>query len=232
MGRILRLADDTRLNPAQFENFSERPVNFYREIVHEQARSQRPSILSNQNSALRVPESEKRRQAADIERVKLESHEQGVAIGRKEAQQELAPALQLMEQYATMLAAERADVGAQFEEQLVNLATQMAEKILVAELKVKPELLAGIVKNAFRSISDAKQVTLRVHPQDLELLRSKTEEFAAGLSSAASFNLRPDESLMPGDCMIDSDVGSLDARLATQLASLKQQLETTLEKTL
>ena len=82
---------------------------------------------------------------------RLDGIEQGKAIGRESAQQELAPALELMQNYATMLAAERADLAARLESQLIALATQMAERILNAELSVKPELLAEIVKNAFRS---------------------------------------------------------------------------------
>lgn len=230
MGRVLKLAEDTRLERARFENFSDRPVNFFKEIVQDPMRAARPSVLTNPNVALRLPESEKRKQAVEVEKARLEGIEQGKSLGREVAQRELMPALELMQQYATMLAAERADLSARFEEQLVSLATQMAEKILNAELNVKPEMLVGIVKNALRSVTEAKQVTLRVHPQDLELLRAKTEEIAAGLSSTAVLDLRPDDSLRRGDCLVDSDIGSLDAKLETQLTSLKQQLEMSLEK--
>jgi len=230
MGRVLKLAEDTRLERARFENFSDRPVNFFKEIVQDPLRAARSSVLTNPNVALRLPESEKRKQAVEVEKARLEGIEQGKSLGREVAQRELMPALELMQQYATMLAAERADLSARFEEQLVSLATQMAEKILNAELNVKPEMLVGIVKNALRSVTEAKQVTLRVHPQDLELLRAKTEEIAAGLSSAAVLDLRPDDSLRRGDCLVDSDIGSLDAKLETQLTSLKQQLEMSLEK--
>ncbi len=212
MGRVLRLAEDIRLERARFENFSDRPVNFFKEIVQDPMRAARPSVLTNPNVALRLPESEKRKQAVEVEKARLEGIEQGKSLGREVAQRELMPALELMQQYATMLAAERADLSARFEEQLVSLATQMAEKILNAELNVKPEMLVGIVKNALRSVTEAKQVTLRVHPQDLELLRAKTEEIAAGLSSSAVLDLRPDDSLRRGDCLVDSDIGSLDAK--------------------
>jgi flagellar assembly protein FliH len=230
MGRILRISDDSRLNPAQFENFSERPVNFFREIVHDQPKSLK-TPLGESNFALRVPASEKRRHAADIERARLEGIEQGKAVGREAAQQELAPALELMQNYATMLAAERADLASHFESQLIALATQMAERILNVELSVKPELLSEIVKNAFRSLGEAKQVTVRVHPKDLALLKERAQEIAQHLASSAVLDIRPDDTLGRGDCLVDSDIGSLDARLHTQLETLKQQLEISLGKT-
>lgn len=230
MGKVLRLADDAAITPAQFTRFTERPVNFFKEVVQDPARPVRPATLLGTNAALRVPESERKRHAAEVERARLEGIEQGKILGRDIAFRELSPALELMEQYAQMLIAERADLALRFEDQLVSLATQMAEKILNTELQIKPELLAGIVKNALRSIGEAKQVTVRVHPKDLEILRDKTSEIASTLPSSAVLDLRPDESLSRGDCLIDSDIGSLDARLATQLSTLKQQLEMSLEK--
>ena len=107
MGRILKLSDDSHVRPAQFENFADRPVNYFREIVQDPARSMKSS-LADSNIALRIPISEKRKHAAEIERARLDGIEQGKAIGRESAQQELAPALELMQNYATMLAAERA----------------------------------------------------------------------------------------------------------------------------
>ena len=229
MGRILKLSDDSHVRPAQFENFADRPVNYFREIVQDPARSMKSS-LADSNIALRIPISEKRKHAAEIERARLDGIEQGKAIGRESAQQELAPALELMQNYATMLAAERADLAARLESQLIALATQMAERILNAELSVNPELLAEIVKNAFRSLGEANQVTVRVHPKDLAILQERAQEVAQQLASSASLTLRPDDSLMRGDCLIDSDIGSLDAKLSTQLETLKQQLEISLGK--
>lgn len=231
MGRILKLSEESRVSPARFENFSDRPVNYFREIVHEQTRTTRSA--PSQAAApfvTREREAEKKRLASEVENAKRIGVEEGKAIGKQEALLELKPALKLLEEYATMLHAERHELASRFEAQLVSLATQMTEKILQSELTVKPELLVGIVRAALTGVSDAKQVTLRVHPQDIVMLKSKTESLAEMLSSSTALEFRPDETLKRGDCIIDSDIGSLDARLATQLVSLREQLETSMEK--
>ena len=61
-------------------------------------------------------------------------------------------------------------------------------------------------------------------------MQERAQEVAQQLASSASLTLRPDDSLMRGDCLIDSDIGSLDAKLSTQLETLKQQLEISLGK--
>lgn len=231
MGRILKISEESRVAPARFENFSERPVNYFREIVHEHPRATRSAASpASTPFVTREREAEKRRIASEVENAKHIGIEEGKTIGRQEALLELKPALKLLEEYATMLHAERQELANRFEAQLVSLATQMTEKILQFELTAKPELLVGIVRSALSGVSDAKQVTLRVHPQDIAMLRAKTESLAEMLSSSTALEFRPDETLKRGDCIIDSDIGSLDARLATQLVSLREQLETSMEK--
>ena len=136
----------------------------------------------------------------------------------------------MLEQYALTLNAERKELAARFEEQLVMLASQMAEKILNAELSMKPALLANIVRAALKEISSATQVMIRVHPQDLALLKNRSQQLAEVLSGNSVLDFRPDETLARGDCLVDSDIGSLDARLTSQLKSLREQLESSMEK--
>lgn len=230
MGRILRIAEEARVAPARFENFSERPVNYFREIVHDTPRPVRQGGLTVAPLVSREREAEKKKVASEVENARRLGVEEGIALGKQAALNELKPALQLLEEYASMLNAERHEIATRFEAQLVSLATQMTEKILHVEMAARPELLVGIVRAALSGVSDAKQVSLRVHPQDMAILRDKTSSLAEMLSSSASLEFRPDDTLKRGDCIIDSDVGSLDARLSTQLASLREQLEMSVEK--
>ncbi|MBK6909463.1 MAG: hypothetical protein IPK53_05115 [bacterium] len=230
MGRVLKLADDPRITPVRFESFSDRPVNYFREMVTDPSRAARAAQPPALPQRMRDTESDKRKQNAELDRARAAAFNEGIARGRADAQSELSGAAQLLEQYGTMLQAERSEVAERFEAQLVSLATQMAAKILHAELSVKPDLLLGMVKNAMSMLGDAKQVTVRVSSRDLRMLQQHGEEVKAKLSTSAALEWRADDSLKPGDCMIDSDLGTLDARLDTQLESLKQQLEASLEK--
>jgi len=230
MARVLKIADDSRITPARFSSFDERPVNYFKEVVTDPVRASRPTASFVSGAPPRASEAEKRKHTAELERSRATAFSEGIAQGRKDAEQELINALQLVQQYATILIAERAEVSSKFESQLVSLATQMAAKILTAELTVKPELLSGIVRNALGMLGDAKQVTVRVNPQDLRMLQQQAEDFRKALSSSATLEWRADETLPPGDCMVDSELGTLDARIATQLESLKQQIESSVER--
>ncbi|MCB9365969.1 MAG: hypothetical protein H6508_02105 [Calditrichaeota bacterium] len=229
MGRVLRLADDRRVRPASFNNFDEKPVNYHRDIVCDPPRALKPVPLPGLR-AIKETSLEQQRLTADVDAARQQGIIEGRALGQEDAVKELSSAFQLLEQYAKTLSAARSELAAKFESQLVTLATQMSEKILAAELSVKPELLTGIVRSALKEVSAANLVTIRVNPQDVTIVKQIAEQLKEILGSSSVLDFRPDETLKRGDCLVDSDIGSLDARLATQLAALREQLETSMEK--
>lgn len=230
MGRVLKLSDDQPIKPASFTKFGDRPVNYFRDIVWDPPRVASPSAARIVTQALRTRTEEVKHSAADLESIKRAGFAEGREMGRQEALREFQDAYDMLEQYALTLNAERKELAARFEEQLVMLASQMAEKILNAELSMKPALLANIVRAALKEISSATQVMIRVHPQDLALLKNRSQQLAEVLSGNSVLDFRPDETLARGDCLVDSDIGSLDARLTSQLKSLREQLESSMEK--
>ncbi|MDH5673490.1 MAG: flagellar assembly protein FliH [Myxococcales bacterium] len=107
------------------------------------------------------------------------------------------------------------------EAQTLELARRLAQHLLGAELQQRPERFAKLVARLLRRLRHARTVTLRVHPADAESL---TAMLPAGTSSG--LRIEQDTTLRRGDCMIDSDVGSLDARLRTRLDELSRALGT------
>lgn len=230
MGRVLKRSEHQRIRPADFKRFSERPVNYFRDIVWEPPKMVRPVLPLAQAGTVHDRALDRSKIATELEAARQQGIQEGKLLGRQDAQQEMMSAFQLLEQYAQTLNAERAELASRFESQLVALATQMAEKILFSELSIKPELLYNVVRAALREISAARHVTIRVNPYDISHIRSHLGSLSESMSSAAVLDVRPDDSLHRGDCLIDSDIGSLDARLATQLNALREQLETAMEK--
>ena len=207
-----------------FERFGVKPVNYFREVIqHHETPEEKPAARAS--AAERQRTSEPRISAAQVETARSEGMREGLERGREEAARELQQAFQLLDQSAKLLNAERDEVSSRFQSQLVSLATQMAKKILDSELSLKPDLLLSIVSSALNSAKDANQVTLKVHPEDMALIKSHHESLKQSLGTNVAFDLKPDSSVGRGGCTIDTELGSLDARLATQLETLRSQLD-------
>jgi flagellar assembly protein FliH len=98
-------------------------------------------------------------------------------------------------------------------------AVQLARQVLRHELTVRPELVATVAAEAVNAVLlSARQITVHVHPQDLPL----ASEGAADVLQARGARLVADAAVARGGCRVESDLGAIDARIAsrwTQAAS-------------
>jgi len=92
-------------------------------------------------------------------------------------------------------------------------ATHLARQIVRTELLSQPELIAHVAHEALDTLLlSAKHVTLRVHPDDHPLVALGAAEVLA----ARGARLLADAAITRGGCLIESDIGVVDATLETR----------------
>lgn len=105
------------------------------------------------------------------------------------------------------------------EQQVVRLALAIAAKILHREAQMDPLLLSGAVRVALGQLSETTQVRLRVPSSELALW----EEM---LHLMPNLPLRPkvigEENFTDGDCIVETEVGSVDLGVRAQLAEIER----------
>ena len=107
----------------------------------------------------------------------------------------------------------------QVEPQLKDLALRIARKILGRELEFHPEAVVDIVKQALSDKArQRREVYLRVNPDDLQYIREHKSELLEVLGRAKEIGLREDPGVEPHGVIIETDAGTIDAQLETQLA--------------
>jgi flagellar assembly protein FliH len=121
--------------------------------------------------------------------------------------------------------------GERFAEQAradaLEIGFQVAHRVVETELRTSPEPLFALVRSALRHAGEARRVKIRVCPGDVEQLRGpRASELTSGLS-VAHIEVVADSSLSSGDCMVDTDFGHIDGRLATRFQELKRALSVT-----
>ena len=104
---------------------------------------------------------------------------------------------------------------AQVAEAVARTAVQLARQVVRGELKVDPALVARVASEAVESVLlSARHITVHLHPQDLALVA----EGAADAIEARGARLMANAGIARGGCQVDSDAGSIDARIATRWA--------------
>ncbi len=103
---------------------------------------------------------------------------------------------------------------------VVQLSLEVARRIVRREVEADPELLVRWVEDAARRLHGVAELLVRVNPQDLELLGDRARVLER---SGLRVVWVPDPEV-DGGCVVESDAGTVDASLRTQLGVLQEKL--------
>ena len=133
-------------------------------------------------------------------------------------------ASQATSQIGTLLAAFDAQLDRldnELAETVARTAVQLARQVLRAELHAHPELVASVAGEAVNSVlMSARHITVQVHPLDLPLVAEGAEEAL----QARGARLLANKSIERGGVLVESDVGCIDARVASRWAQAAANL--------
>jgi flagellar biosynthesis/type III secretory pathway protein FliH len=114
--------------------------------------------------------------------------------------------------------AERREYFTKVESEVVHLALAIAKKILHREAQVDPMLVAALVKVAIDKLHDGSSVSVRVSPTET----GKWQKGLANPLNGTTVTIVEDVHLGPGDCILETDLGSANFSIEAQLKEVEQ----------
>jgi flagellar assembly protein FliH len=113
-----------------------------------------------------------------------------------------------------------------FERLVIETSYEMAKKIVQKEIEHETVINEN-VKVAINKIIGANEVRLKLNPKDIEALSADSKNMINS-SSFSKIKIEGDDRIERGGCLIETEIGNVDARVSTQLTELKRKLEESL----
>ena len=111
----------------------------------------------------------------------------------------------------------------QAEDVIVSIAMTAVERVLPQHFIDVPQMVLPIVRDAIERVKDQKEIVVHVPPDSYDFVLMARDELRGLLTSGDSnLTITSDEGLKPGDCLVETPNGSVDARLQTQIEQLKK----------
>ncbi|MBQ5728141.1 MAG: HrpE/YscL family type III secretion apparatus protein [Mailhella sp.] len=157
-----------------------------------------------------------REKAASMEKAALEAYEEKRQEGYRDGLEEgkLEHAEKMME---TIISSVEFIEG--IESTLVNVVTQSIRKI-IGEMGDRERIVA-IVRNALNVVRGQQKVTVRVSPADEEAVLQAMAAMTSSASGSSFLTVIADVRLEKDSCILESELGVVDASLSTQLKALE-----------
>jgi flagellar assembly protein FliH len=142
---------------------------------------------------------------------------EGFAAAQAMAQAQLAPAVQALGTAAEALAAERGALADQVESRAVELALELAEKVVAGAIAAQPERVLDVVRGGLRCFMERERIQILVHPDDLGLVREAVDDLAAGLGGVEHVEVQEERRISRGGAIVRTPAAQVDASLRTKL---------------
>ena len=107
------------------------------------------------------------------------------------------------------------ELDAEIADAVAQTAVRLARQVLRSELQSAPAQVARVAADAVEAVLlSARRITVRLHPLDLPLVA----EGAAEALQSRSARLVADIAIERGGCLVESDLGAIDARIGVRWA--------------
>ena len=178
---------------------------------------QSPGTRSQQNKG--VPKPPTAQEIAAIRQAAFDEGKQdGYESGLQQAQAELTKMKQefdaLMHQMEKPFEREQEKIT----EELAELASMVTRQIIRREVKQNPDQIIAVIREAIKLLpSSGRQVTVKMHPEDANLIR---KIFSVDGERQSGWTITDDPSISRGGCSVSTDVSNIDATIEKRIADI------------
>lgn len=176
-------------------------------------------------------EGEKERRIRDLD--KLEDHaytagyEDGVKAGFDSGMEKAENLLRRLEALIFGLETTRAEVYGKLEQEILDLAIRIAEKVIHAEIRSEGSTRTAILEAGLCKLKDSEKLLVRVAPADLEAIQEVLPLLKEKNGIVGKVTLQEDPEVSEGGCVLESDQCELDGRIEVTLHEIEEALRRT-----
>jgi flagellar assembly protein FliH len=168
------------------------------------------------------------RQSAHDEGYKL-GYDEGFSQGKTKAENDnkqiMCNAVQKAQDTVTIAQNTAQEMVLSAERQIVDIAMNVARKILAREIEENPMVILPIVNEALEKVKNQEKITIRVNADDYSIVLQAKNDFQILIGREGVLNLIVDQTIESGSCMIDTPYGTVDARLDTKFEMIEKALQ-------
>jgi len=195
------------------------------QVLKQQAQEEAERII--EDAKVKATEIEEEvRKSLDNER--REAKEQGKTEGKEDGFAEgKAEVDRLIERTQTVLERaqdKRADILSDTEKEIIYLVLLITRKVIKVISENQRDVIISNVVEALRKVKAKGNITIKVNLADLKLATEHKQDFIALMEGVKTINIVEDSSVDKGGCVIETDFGEIDARIASQLAEIENRI--------
>ncbi len=129
-----------------------------------------------------------------------------------------------MDSIAADIGAAREALWLSQESEMVALSLDIARQVIKTEVSQNPAVVHAVLANALRRITDKDNVRVRVSVADAPRVKEAREDLMEIVDGLRFIEIVEDRRVGDGGCVIETNAGTIDAKIETQIAEVARAL--------
>lgn len=192
------------------------------QILEDADREYEQKIASAQNSSDAIVANAYDQAKGIMEQAKAEGYQDGYNRGVDDSQeiakQIVDEAISIKEEWQQM----RNNLFHKTEPEMIEIVIEALEKVLDYKVETDQTLIESLIRQGISRVTKSHQVSIRVSNEDYNHALSIKPMIIATSDKIEDIDIKRDPSLKNGSCIIDTESGSIDSSLNTQLDQIKK----------
>jgi flagellar assembly protein FliH len=163
-----------------------------------------------------------------VTEIEKEAHRLGYAAGQEEGFQagraEMDRLVDHLHGIIANMIDKRREILEEAETQLIDLVLLISRKVVKVISENQRNVVINNVVQALRKLKSRGDVAIRVNLTDLDLTTEHIKDFMKMVENVKSITVLEDSTVEKGGCIIETDFGEIDARIASQLREIEEKV--------
>ncbi len=156
-------------------------------------------------------------------------YEQGQKDGLEIGRQQYQIKVQHLESVINQLQEESMTLASKYEAQLLSVAIAVARQVVGKELRENGQAVLEAIRSALANVVEGSSIAIHLHPRDFESVNMDLDSLFSR-PGANRIELKPDQAVDRGGCLIQTDFGLIDATVESRWDAVMHEIDTVLKE--
>jgi len=147
-----------------------------------------------------------------------------------QTEKKIKPLLTSLQDVVHQLNNLRKETYQDIEKEVVELALAIARQVICQEITIDKEIVVCVAREALAKVEDPGRINIKMSPSDLQFIKETRSQLSNMIENIDHVTLEAAENIQSGGCIIETDLGEIDARIEKQLQAVEESFRTVVEK--
>jgi flagellar assembly protein FliH len=181
-------------------------------------------------AALTAGEREERAYRKGFAEGKAQGTNDGEHTGLERGTKKIEPFINSLKEAVIQLNAIWEETYRQIENEVVELALAIAQKVICREISTDKETVVCVAREALAKVDDPGKIKIKMNPSDLQFINETKYQLSNLTADVNNVTFEAEENIQSGGCIIETELGEIDARIEKQLQAVKESFRSAMEK--